>query len=107
MKKIFFLLALPFALHAQKNYSVLLDKYMQSVVEVNNYYGNVLIAKGDNIIYQKSFGYKDYEAKVPLDENSVFEVGLVTEQFTAAAILLLIEQNKLKLTDNITKFFPE
>ncbi|MBC7830086.1 MAG: serine hydrolase [Chitinophagaceae bacterium] len=107
MKKIFFLLTLPFALHAQKNYSAQLDEYMQSVVDINNYYGNVLIAKGGNIIYQKSFGYKDYQAKFPLDNNSIFEVGAVTEQFTAAAILLLAEQNRLTLTDHITKYFPE
>ena len=107
MKKVVLLLALPLALHAQKNYSTLLDRYMQSAVEINDFYGNVLIAKAGKLIYQKSFGYKDYKATVSLDKNSVFEIGAVTEQFTAAAILLLIEQQKLKLNDSITKFFPE
>ncbi|MEJ7738602.1 MAG: serine hydrolase [Chitinophagaceae bacterium] len=107
MKKIFFLLILPLSLQAQKDYSALLDNYMQSSVEINNFYGNVLIAKTGNVIYQKSFGYKDFQTKFPLDKNSMFEIGGVTEQFTSAAIMLLIERNKLKFTDNITTFFPE
>lgn len=106
MKNIILLLVFPLNLLAQ-DYTALLDKYMKSVADINNYYGNVLIAKRGNIIYQKSFGYKDFHAKFPLDKNSVFEIGIITEQFTAAATLLLIEQSKLKLTDNITKYFPE
>jgi CubicO group peptidase (beta-lactamase class C family) len=107
MKSIFFLLAFPLNLIAQRNYPALLDKYMQSVVEINNYYGNVLIAKGGRIIYEKSFGYKDFQAKFPLDNNSMFEIGMVTQQFTAVAILLLAERNELKVTDEITTYFPE
>src|SRR6185503_15780617 len=107
MKKAFFLLLLPLSLKAQKNYSVTLDKYMRSVVDINNYYGNILIAKGGNPIYKKSFGYKDYQERCLLDEQSMFEIDVMTEQFTAAAILLLIQQNKLKFTDNLTAFFPE
>ena len=62
MKQIFLLLILPTFLKAQKNYPELLDKYMRAAVEVNQFSGSVLIAKGDNIIYQKTFGTLDYAA---------------------------------------------
>jgi CubicO group peptidase (beta-lactamase class C family) len=107
MKKILFLLMLPSLLKAQKNYPELLDQYMQAAVEINQFSGSVLIAKGDKIIYEKTFGTLDYAATQPLDSNSMFELGILSEEFTATAILLLKDEGKLKLTDFITKYFPE
>src|SRR4249919_2956160 len=104
MKKIFFLLILPTFLKAQTNYPELLNKYMQAAVEVNQFSGSVLIAKGNNIIYQKTFGTLDYAATKKSDSNSMFELGIITEEFTAAAILLLKDEGKLKLSDAITKY---
>jgi CubicO group peptidase (beta-lactamase class C family) len=107
MKKIFFLLMFPFFLKAQKNYAPLLDHYMQAAVKVNQFTGSVLIAKGGNIIYQKTFGTIDYANTKLLDSNSMFEIGKITEGFTAAGILLLRDKGKLTLDDKITKYFPE
>jgi CubicO group peptidase (beta-lactamase class C family) len=107
MKKLFFLLILPSFLTAQKNYPALLDQYMQAAVEMNQFNGSVLIAKGSNIIYEKTFGTLDYAAKLPLDRNSMFEIGMITEEFTAAAILLLRDEGKIRLSDPITKYFPK
>lgn len=66
--------------------------------------GNVLIAKGEEIIFQGSFGYSNIENKIPFDNNSVFRVGSITKQFTALCILQLVEQGLLKLNDSIDKF---
>src|ERR1700710_1668928 len=107
MKKIFFLLIFPLSLQAQKNYPALIDQYMQSAVNINQFSGSVLIAKHNNIIYQKVFGTSDYANTKLLDSNSMFELGKITEEFTAVAILLLRDQGKLTLTDPITKYFPE
>ncbi len=107
MKKIFFLLILPISLQAQKNYPALLDQYMQAAVNVNQFSGSVLIAKHGSIIYQKTFGTIDYANTKPSNSNSMFELGNITEEFTAAAILLLKDKGKLKLTDTITKYLPE
>jgi CubicO group peptidase (beta-lactamase class C family) len=53
------------------------------------------------------FGYRDYISKETLDTNSVFELASVSKQFTAMGILLLAEKRKLKLTDDLQKYFPE
>jgi CubicO group peptidase (beta-lactamase class C family) len=98
---------LPCISKAQKNYNALLDSFMQGEVAVNQFNGNVLIAKGGNIIYQKAFGYRNYETRELLDNNSVFELASISKQFTAMGILLLKEKGKLKLSDSLRKFFPQ
>ncbi len=107
MKKIVFLLIFPVFLQAQKKYPALLDQYMQAAVNANQFSGSVLIAKHGNIIYRRTFGTIDYANAKPLDSNSMFEVGNITEEFTAAAILLLKNEGKLRLADPITKYLPE
>ena len=91
---------------AQKNYSLLLDKYMQVQVNVNDFSGAVLVAKKGLIIYKKAFGYADREWKVPNSVDTKFEICSLTKQFTAAAVLQLAEHHKLNLNDKLTTYFP-
>lgn len=86
MKKIFILFFFPLSLHAQKDYTALLDNYMKAEVSVKNFNGNVLIAKSGNVIYQKAFGFRNYDTKELLDNNSVFEPASVSKQFTAKGV---------------------
>jgi CubicO group peptidase (beta-lactamase class C family) len=64
----------------------------------------VLVAKNGNIIFQKGFGKANLELNVPIIPESVFRIGSITKQFTAVAILQLVEQQKIKLNDSIQKF---
>lgn len=111
MKKLFFvtgiamLLSVEIAL-AQKNYPALIDKYLDSQVKVNEFSGTVLVSNNDKIIYEKAFGYADREWKSPNTLETKFEIGSLTKQFTAAAILQLVEQGKLNLNDKLIKYFP-
>ncbi len=107
MKRILLIFIFPLTLHAQKNYPALIDNYMNAAVNVNQFSGSILIAKHGNIIYQKTFGTIDYANTKLLDSNSMFELGNITELFTATAILMLKDEGKLKLTDPITKYLPE
>ncbi|SFT52063.1 CubicO group peptidase, beta-lactamase class C family [Algoriphagus locisalis] len=66
-----------------------------------------LVAKDGKVIYQKAFGMANLELEVPMTPNNVFEIGSMTKQFTAVAILMLVEQSKLQLDDEITKFIPD
>ena len=70
----------------------------------NGLNGNVLIAKGKDILFQDGFGYADIESKIPFSNDSVFRVGSITKQFTALCILQLMEKGFLKLDDSIKKF---
>lgn len=64
----------------------------------------VLVAKNGNIIFQKGFGKANLELDVPVIPESVFRIGSITKQFTAVAILQLVEQQKIALNDSIQKF---
>ncbi len=65
------------------------------------------ISRNGQIIFSIAWGMADLERHVPLSTNSIFEAGSVSKQFTAAAILLLEQQGKLSLNDNVRKYIPE
>ena len=66
--------------------------------------GAILVYQNGKTILKKSYGYASLELSVPIPDNGVFEIGSVTKQFTAAAILKLAEANKLSLDDDFTKY---
>jgi len=65
------------------------------------------ISRNGQLIYSKAWGQADLERKVPLTTHSITEAGSVSKQFTAAAILLLEQQGKLSIDDDIHKYIPE
>lgn len=94
-------------LRARKNFPLLLDKYMLAQASIYKFNGNVLVAKDGNIIYEKSFGFANYDRKEVLNKNSLFDSGSISKQFTAMGILILKEKGKLSYDDALQKFFPE
>jgi CubicO group peptidase (beta-lactamase class C family) len=66
-----------------------------------------LVAIKGQIVYKKAFGMANLELNVPMKPDMVFRVGSITKQFTAIALLQLMEQGKLSLQDEITKFIPD
>lgn len=67
----------------------------------------VLIAKGDKVIYRKSFGMANLELNVPMKPENVLHLASITKQFTSVAILFLMEQGKLKIQDPLSKYIPD
>ncbi|QNF33790.1 beta-lactamase family protein [Adhaeribacter swui] len=98
---------LPLLTTAQSYLAGKLDSFMQAQVASEKFNGNVLVAQSGKIIYQKAFGYRNYNTKEVLDNQSVFELASLSKPFTAMGILLLVEKNQLKLSDTLRKFFPQ
>ncbi len=67
----------------------------------------VLIAKDDKIIYRKAFGMANLELKVQMKPENVLQLASITKQFTSVSILMLLEQGKLSLQDQISKFIAD
>lgn len=65
------------------------------------------VIQDGNFIYRKGYGEASLELGVPLSPQSVFYMGSVSKQFTAASVVLLSERGLLSLDDNIRKFIPE
>ncbi|MES2761609.1 MAG: serine hydrolase domain-containing protein [Bacteroidota bacterium] len=78
-----------------------LDTMFTKLYNANAFNGNVLIARGKNIIYQKSFGYGIKEKNILLNDSSLFQLASVSKVITGVATLLLHEQGKLKLETKV------
>ena len=92
--------------YGQDSSKVHVDAYMQAAFKTG-FNGNVLVAKKGKIIYQQAFGFRNFDTKIPLDNQSVFTMCSVSKQFTATAIMLLKEAHKLTLNDTLRQYFPE
>jgi len=83
------------------------DQVMVASFDRNGPGGVLLVAKHGTVIYQNAIGKANVELDVPLSPANVFRVGSLTKQFTAVAILQLMEKGRLELNDDITKFIPD
>lgn len=81
-----------------------IDTYLSESVD-NGYAASVLVAAQGNIILSKGYGWSDRDKNLVNTPSTVFNIGSVTKQFTAAAILKLVEQGKLNTDDKISRFF--
>lgn len=66
----------------------------------------ILVARGDEVLLRAARGLGDYESQKPLSADSLFRIGSVTKQMTAAGLLLLVEAGKVRLDDPISKYVP-
>lgn len=83
-----------------------LHEYLQAMNKVEGFNGVVLVAQNGNILLEKGYGYRNAEAGIMHDANSIFQIGSVTKQFTSAIILKLQQQRKLNVKDKLSKYFP-
>ena len=82
-----------------------LDEVVQAYVP-DRFMGSVLVARGDDIVFDKAYGSANLEWNVANTPDTKFRLGSLTKQFTAAAILLLEEQGKLKTSDLLSAHLP-
>ncbi len=75
--------------------------------EGNNPGAALAIIKNGKLIYTKGYGLSDLESNVRVTDQSNFRLASVSKQFTAAAILQLIEMNKLSLDTKLSECFDE
>jgi D-alanyl-D-alanine carboxypeptidase len=68
---------------------------------------SVAVARGGRIVFTKAYGLANVELNVPAGVESVYRIGSITKQFTASAMMQLVEEGKLSLDDPIEKFLPD
>ena len=114
MKKLIFLLSFALLFNItfaqQKTDSQLateFDKLLSEQFKTDEPGATVLVSRNGQIIYKKAFGMANLELNVPMQVDNVFLIASIGKQFTAVAILQLMEQGKLNLQDEITKFIPD
>ncbi len=67
----------------------------------------VAVSYQGKVVVNKVYGSADLERDVPITPNTIFDAGSVVKQFVAASVLLLVEEGKLSLTEDIRKYIPE
>jgi CubicO group peptidase (beta-lactamase class C family) len=93
---------------SQDNFPVqTFDSICNSLQMAGTFNGNILVAEKGNVVYKGCFGIANEQTGQKLNENSIFELASLSKQFTAMAIVLLKEKDKLSLDDKMSKFIPE
>jgi len=84
------------------------DDYAQGVMKERKIPGIALLVVQDNkVVLSKGYGFSNVELQVPVKPETVFQSGSMGKQFTAAAVMMLVEEGKIGLEDPLTKYFPE
>jgi CubicO group peptidase (beta-lactamase class C family) len=83
------------------------DKLLSAQFKADEPGATALIAHNGQVIYKKAYGLADVELSVPMKRDNIFKIGSITKQFTAVVILQLMEQGKLSLQDEITRYIPD
>jgi CubicO group peptidase (beta-lactamase class C family) len=103
------LLFILFTLHLSysQDLELQIDDIVSSVYTVNEPGISILVAKDGIPIYRKAIGKSNLELGTSMTPENVFEIGSITKQFTAISVLMLEEQGKLRISDEITKYIPD
>ncbi|MCY0976282.1 serine hydrolase [Chryseobacterium wangxinyae] len=83
-----------------------IDQYYKKVWESGDLSGGVLVAKGNEILFENYRGFAREGNQNPIDKNTPLHVASVSKTLTAMAMLKLVEAGKIKLSDHLTQFFP-
>lgn len=86
-----------------------MDSLFESLAKNEKSMGSFALSKDNNIIYQRTLGYKliDSSKKIAADNKTKYRIGSISKMFTATMIFQLIEEGKLSLETNLSKFYPE
>jgi len=113
MKKSFLFIILPiwiFSASAQLKRNLSLDARLDSLLSANFKPGEpgvaLLVARKGEITYRKAFGSASLELNVAMKPDMLFNLGSISKQFTAVAVLQLMESGRLSLQDSIQKYIP-
>jgi CubicO group peptidase (beta-lactamase class C family) len=83
------------------------EEYISSEANAGRFSGTVLIAQDGKVLMRKAYGLANIENDVPNTVETRFRIGSLTKQFTAMAILMLQERQKLNVQDSICKYLPQ
>ena len=87
--------------------AIKIDQYVRAEMLARQVPGmSVAIVRNGKISVLKSYGFANVEHNVPIKPETIFQSGSIGKQFTAAAIMILVQDGKIALEDKISKYFP-
>ncbi len=93
---------------AQQSISTKIDPYIKVEMRRQQIPGlSLAVVRNGQFAFVKSYGFSNVEHKIPVTPETVFQSGSIAKQFTAAAVMILVEEGKLSLDDKISKYFTD
>jgi CubicO group peptidase (beta-lactamase class C family) len=103
---VIFLIATPSL--AQQTPAAKIDRVIKQQMDADKIPGvSLAVLRDGKIVLLKSYGLANVEHQVPVKPTTIFQSGSIGKQFTAAAVMILVQENKLSLDDKISKYFPD
>ena len=84
-----------------------LDAAVAPLFQADQPGGALIVTERGRVIYRKAFGMADLARDVPMRPEMPFRIGSITKQFTAVAVMMLVDEGKLALDDDVAKVLPE
>jgi CubicO group peptidase (beta-lactamase class C family) len=85
-----------------------LDALLQDAVESRQIAGSVaLLSRYGRVGHLKAVGWRDAESQVPMTAETLFRIASLTKPITCVAVMMLLEEGKVRLNDPVSKFIPE
>lgn len=102
------LLALAAVAQMAGSHSDAVDQYVQAEMQRQHIPGlSLLVARDGQVVRAQGYGLANVELQVPVKPETIFQSGSVGKQFTATAIMMLVEEGKIKLDDPITNYLKD
>jgi CubicO group peptidase (beta-lactamase class C family) len=84
-----------------------LSNYLEELKSKYDLYGSILIAKNDKPLFEKYYGFADVDKEISITDKTLFNIASGGKMFTALCIAKLVEENKIRYDDLITKYLNE
>jgi D-alanyl-D-alanine carboxypeptidase len=85
-----------------------IDSYLADYLKAKNLPAlSVAVVKNGQVAFAKAYGQRSLEDRRPAGTDTLFAIGSITKQFTCACILLLAEDGKLSVHDQVAKYYPD
>ena len=84
-----------------------IDKLLTALHERNQFNGAILVAEHGDVLYRRGFGEADTRTGAGFSPETLSDIGSITKQFTAMAIMMLAERRRVGYDDLVSKYIPE
>ncbi|MFM7894413.1 MAG: serine hydrolase domain-containing protein [Flavobacterium sp.] len=84
-----------------------MDSLLNYLHENNKFMGSLTIREGENVVFNKAYGFADVEKNSKADRLTRYKIGSISKTFTAVMVMQLIEEKKLTLQTKLNRFYPK
>ena len=83
-----------------------IDAYLQPTVDAGRFSGSVLVTQDGSVVFDKAYGFANVEQHIANQTSTSFHIGSLTRLYTAATVMMLVDKQRLWLTNTVVQFVP-